>query len=266
MKDYTVKRESLDLYEYLNDPNPKKIKQLAFNLIKYERQINDDARAINDFLDFRNKQLAYTPRNNEKILRDISDYDKYKRISQFINRYYKDASHNTSIINLEFIAWLIDYTPRPLSRFRSETIVNSNELQDSKKEKKSPKPIYKLEIKKEELEKILADLQIPEFEKILGNMAKQQLQLMLQEWKENELMPLFESIIEKRLINLEKKIWRSKRLYRRLGVISLLFIVNEDQLLFEENLFTAIEDYHINFPGNNDIDDSLFESISELMS
>ncbi len=273
MEDFSEKRNGENLSIYLNSPSPENVKSLALYLLSDKSQLGKDARIVNNFLNFNPKQIAYVPRNYDKLVKDIGAYKKYKRISQFISRYQEDPSHTTAIVNVDFIAWLIDFKPRPLRDYEKEVYVHSPQHISNRSgkypvsKKKIPKPITRLEIKKEDFEDLLANFNLPKFEKLLGELAQRQLRSMLEDWKEKELIPLFENLIEERLLKLDKKIRDSKRAYGRFGILGLLFINTEDnQLLFEQDLFQAIETYRIDIVSNHDIDDSLLESISELGS
>lgn len=275
MKDFSIKRKNEDLYIYLNSASPEKIKSLALKLLKNKSLLGKDARIANRFLNFSPKQIEYIPRSTEKLIKDTSTYTKYKRISQFISRYQDGTSHKTAMVNIDYIAWLIDFKPRPLQDYEKEAHTDNsynaehnNKYNTSRKTIKiTPKSIANLEIRKEDFEDLLANFNLPKFEKLLGGIAQRQLHLMLEEWKEKELIPLFENLIEERLLKLDKKIRHSNRLYKRFGILGLMFINTEDnQLLFEKDLFKALGDYQIDMVGNDTIDDSLLESLSELGS
>jgi len=244
MDDFFTKCETEDLYPYLNNPRPDNIKNLALNHLLYERRLNKDTKdvsIINSFLNFGSEEISYVPRKFDTLVQDIRSYKKYRRISQFIYRYQKNASSTTSTINVDFIAWLIDFVPRPELNYKKGV------QGISRKKVRTPKSISKLEIKKEELEELFADFNILDFKKILGEAAQNQLSLMLEEWKENQLMLLFEDLIEKRLMKLEKKLSRSKRVYKRFGFLGLIFLglIRDDEVHFEEDLFSALGDYQI---------------------
>lgn len=133
-----------------------------------------------------------------------------------------------------------------------------------RKQNKASKVISEMEDRRDDVIDVLEDFSLEDFKKVLGPRAKEQLKLLFEEWKNEELEPLFEIIVQKRLKRLEDKIIASRKLYRRFGLFSLLLLPKDDELLFEEDLFTAIHDYQMGISDGGEIDESMLEAISEF--
>lgn len=135
-----------------------------------------------------------------------------------------------------------------------------------KRKGKVNEKISAMEDKREELMYVLENYSLEELKQVLGPRAKQQLTLLLEEWKSDELEPFFESILEQRIKKLENKITASKRLQRRLGILSLLFLPQDDELTFEEDIFSAIEKYQVDISNDSEMEEPLLDLISKLSS
>lgn len=133
-----------------------------------------------------------------------------------------------------------------------------------KKHNKVEEHIIRMEEKRDDIAAVLEDYSLEELKNVLGPKAKQQLMLLLEEWKSDELEPFFKHILEIRLKKLEDKIANSRTTYRRFGLFCLLFLPQDDEFLFEENLFSAIKDYQVNISDDSDVDESLLEVIAEF--
>ncbi|MEA1785146.1 hypothetical protein U1E44_03510 [Arenibacter sp. GZD96] len=262
-----------DLFPFLAHPSPDNLKRATLLLLEQKRLSDADISRINNFLDYGKQDVAYTPRNHESLVKGIRDYDKFKRVTQFISRYKAGTTTNTSITNVEFIACIIDFKPRPFQQYRN-LVSQSGTFADSKpnwayglygREKGStPKAIADLEQKKEELESLLADFDLEKFENMLNVLAKQQLKLLLEEWKNNELKPFFENLIEERLLKLNMKIQKSRKTYRRFGFFGLLLLSGDKEVLFEEDLLLALKEYQLSYMDHGDVRDLFLEKISDL--
>lgn len=124
--------------------------------------------------------------------------------------------------------------------------------------------ISAMEDKREELMDVLDNYTLEELKQVLGPRAKEQLALLLEEWKSDELAPFFENILEQRIKKLENKISASKRLQRRLGILSLLFLPQDDELNFEDDFFTAIEEYQVDVSNGTGMEEPLMDIISKF--
>jgi hypothetical protein len=133
-----------------------------------------------------------------------------------------------------------------------------------KKKNSALQRISEMEEKSDDISDILESYSLEELKKSLGPKAKEQLMLLLEEWKSDELEPFFKSLLERRLEKLEDKIVTSKKKYRRFGLLSLLFLPQDDKLLFEENMFSAIKDYQDDIIDDTGVDESLLEILSEF--
>ena len=133
-----------------------------------------------------------------------------------------------------------------------------------KRKGKVSERISAMEDKREELMDVLDNYSLEELKQVLGPRAKQQLLLLLEEWKSDELEPFFESILEQRIKKLENKITASKKLHRRLGILSLLFLPQDDELTFEEDFFPAIEEYQVDISNDSESDFPFMDLISKL--
>ena len=104
------KKDVLDMYEstsggnmrhYLATPTPKNIRSACEELF-YKGVANDDLYILQAFFKFKPKDDFL------KVIQN-HDIDKFRPIQNFLNKKTKDT--NTS--NLNLIAWLINFEPRP---------------------------------------------------------------------------------------------------------------------------------------------------------
>jgi hypothetical protein len=99
---------------FLLEPSPASLRD--FCLLLLERGLIKKDQEI--FYNF------FKPNSNQDLKKVVEnfDVDKLKTICNFL----KGISKNTSFVNLNFIAVLVDFEPRPFSKFLSEDKTDSN--------------------------------------------------------------------------------------------------------------------------------------------
>lgn len=108
------KEKGGEMRGYLAEPTSSQIRHACIYLF-HRRTERDDNYILNRFFEFR---------NDEKKLIEIENFGigKFKAIEKFL----KGEAKKTSIKNLNLIAWLIDFQPRPYNKYLhddEETII-----------------------------------------------------------------------------------------------------------------------------------------------
>jgi len=103
---------------YLEVPSEKKIMNAAIDLLETEkRYLERDKRILNNFLNLGRKDSFVQYHKEQDFVKALRGQpsSKYKAIYMYIKRYKEEPESRTDAINLDFIAWLIDFRPRPHS-------------------------------------------------------------------------------------------------------------------------------------------------------
>lgn len=110
----SYKREILEQYKrdkggevsiYLTKPTRRQIREACLWLLD-KRDSEYDRQILNRFFQFKNEENRF---------RDIQNFEdgKFRPVQNFL----KEDVQKTDVKNLELIAWLIDFEPRPLSKY-----------------------------------------------------------------------------------------------------------------------------------------------------
>lgn len=106
---------------YLREPSPNNLAIAATRAITLDsRRKGGDLLKLNDFLEFGTNSIGFRQRTLEEYQNELANYSSYKRVSKFIYNYDDNPNPNTSIKNVEFLAWLSGFEPRPCSEHERE--------------------------------------------------------------------------------------------------------------------------------------------------
>lgn len=97
----------------LKEPTAGKIKEAAEKKIKGNHIKPADIDIIKDFLRSGRKEKTIVAKKSE-LLNAISSYKYYDRLKKFISQYKITNPADTNVANVDFLAWLIDFEPRPM--------------------------------------------------------------------------------------------------------------------------------------------------------
>lgn len=102
----------------LRDANARKLKDACLFNLQQERFSGNDIVNLNHFLNQKNPSKKKKLVTEENLIRAVEDYQGFKKVEMFIKRYRDNPESSTDDRNIEFLASLIDFEPRPFSNFR----------------------------------------------------------------------------------------------------------------------------------------------------
>lgn len=113
-----------EFHAYLDNPSPANLRNLC--LLKFDSGLNKIDKEI--------FKIYFSVNENEDLRSTIFNFtvSKFKAIQTFLNESEKDKS--TSILNLNLLAVLVDFEPRPFNKFSKPRSINAelSEENDSK--------------------------------------------------------------------------------------------------------------------------------------
>nr|WP_299344238.1 hypothetical protein [Allomuricauda sp.] len=126
---------------YLREPSRDNIKTAALRVITLKgRHIGLDSRTLRNFLNYERNGKKYKPIEAKDFEQLLYEYAKYERVSKFVRAYDKSPDARTSLVNVEFLAWLIGFEPRPCSyheQIREEAKIASFEPEEGEHPKQA---------------------------------------------------------------------------------------------------------------------------------
>ncbi len=239
-----------DVSYFLMNPTVGKLKDLSRFLLQQKRYLTKDRLILNKFLNI-NNDIPVEYLKEEDFDKAIlgHDYNEFKRVVQFINRYEKNPKHQTDVRNINFIAWLIDFRPRPYS-IQLNSIEDDNDGQaDNLLGKtgyyKSEKELHVLkqllfdkellkEFRQELLNKVLKDYKLEnnqsfvDYRKQLGDYMTMQAYTI--------------SRLEAKVNVLQKQLRRARRTRRLAGGLGLFFVGVDYREPSVDNVFEDLLD------------------------
>jgi len=128
METYLIEYGGEELATLLMHPSIGKIKEACLFLLQQKLYSRVDIINLNHFLNF-GKTDTYKKYKEEELENAIKDYTGFKRVVQFIARYKDNKENSTDLANVEFIAWLTNFRPRPFNAYRS-TLTTDNAVKE----------------------------------------------------------------------------------------------------------------------------------------
>ena len=107
-----------ELFPLLHNVNVRKLKDACIFKLRQESYSGDDIHNLNHFLDQNNPYKKRKLTSTQKLIETIEDYAGFKKVEVFIKRYASNPESKTDPRNVELLAWLINFKPRPFEKFR----------------------------------------------------------------------------------------------------------------------------------------------------
>ena len=122
-----------ELFPLLYDVNVRKLKDACIFKLRQESYSGEDIDNLNHFLDQNNPNKKRKLISQQALIESIEDYTGFKKVAVFIKRYVSNPESKTDRRNVELLAWLIDFKPRPFRKFRENDDDNTflQSLQES---------------------------------------------------------------------------------------------------------------------------------------
>lgn len=126
MKHYSTHLGGKEIEVLLKDVSEPKLKEATLYLLQLGRCSGVDRHNLNHFLNFNNPGKKKKFVSGEALENAVRVSPTFKRIEVFIKRYRGDSESSTDPRNIEFLAWLAGYTPRPFEVFRTSSDKDGN--------------------------------------------------------------------------------------------------------------------------------------------
>ena len=152
MNDFLIETDEEAIYTSIGKPTSNNFKN-ATKLSLEKRCSTEDIRLLNMFLNNGRKGQPIYCKSKEDIQDaiDSRDYDPFNKVCVFIKKYNKGKKSNTEDVNMEFLAWLSNFEPRPFLNFLREgkpqikqsSLQNDDFGKKQRKGKMGKKVVYK---------------------------------------------------------------------------------------------------------------------------
>ncbi|MEO9511881.1 MAG: hypothetical protein ABJN84_08940 [Flavobacteriaceae bacterium] len=226
------------------NPSPAEIR----NACKYLYNTNCkglDRVFLKNFLGAREDEISDVSFNNINL---------YKRIQRFLLEKSKKPQGKNSI---EIVAWLVDFSPRPLSRFITGDVL---EAKANNGEDVFPGKIEQILRTLGELSSLAESFQNDAVIRFAEANLNGLLESIMNKWGEDQMKPMLNNIIDDKFVALEGRLKKAMRLNKRMGLLGLFFVptmkIESIKELILDDLLDRISDiYNYDFviDDNGDI-------------
>lgn len=249
MRSYFKDYGGTELSVLLRNPNEGKLKEACFYLIETKQHSGDDIKRLNLFLNFNNPVKKKKFVDGSQLSQVIKDSPVFKRIVVFIKRYRENPESSTDSRNIEFLAWLINFRPRPFESYRNSSYDYEllRNIADKKSSLKSEKELHMvdqlsfaanfcLNLRNESLIDVLKDYDLMQNESFIKYRSEIDDDIAMQAFTISKL--------ETKIASLQNQLKKARLARNIAGVIGLFFVSIDYEKFSMEKIFDdLLEDY-----------------------
>lgn len=180
----------------------------ALKEIYHLRSTDNDKRFLKAFLGV-----------NDLAIRDsdFNQLNKYKKVRRYLLKETKKPRNET----IEIAAMLVNFNPRPLSKFLGE---GKNSGEDHNGTEKLPSKIEEILHLLENLNKVADSINYDSLLEVFDKKAGKILQSAIHNWSEDQLRPILASVVDERIVLTERKLKKAMRINNKLGFIGAILV------------------------------------------
>lgn len=132
MKHYFTYWGGSEIDVLLRNISEPKLKEATLYLLELGRYSGSDRDNLNHFLNYNNPKKKKKYQTGVALENAVRVSPTFKRIEVFLKRYQEDPKSSTDDRNIEFLAWLSGFNPRPFQVFRNSKERETSDDKDSK--------------------------------------------------------------------------------------------------------------------------------------
>lgn len=258
MREYEKDYGGDDLAPFLREPSASSLKEACIYLLESKQHSSIDIQSLNNFLNHNNSKKSGQVSGDE-LKRAIKSSPTFKRIEVFLKRYRDNPDVTTNDLNTEFVAWLVNFIPRPFNAYRTQNV--SSKASDPIPESEDfelPEKIKKL------LEEMMFNAEF--LKSVKGKMLNQVLMdydlmnnasfIKYREAYEDDIAMQHDMVVqlEEKVLRLEGKLRFAKRVRRFMGGFGLFLLSVDVREPSVDNIFQDLIDEQLGLDEDDILD------------